>query len=269
MAEKRIRLERQAKIAVVTMDRQAKKNAFDAAMFEALAGVTEKLARDLPRVIVLTGAGDGPFCSGFDVGLENPMTNDLLTAVNSKDKTLALKVIQDFRQVVDRFSGLPVPIIAAVNGLAYGGGAELAVRCDMRVMDGSAEICFSEVRLGLMPDWGGGPCLARLVGTARAADMILTARVVGANEAERLGLVNRVSDRGCCLDDAMDLAGQISGNGPNAVRHALKVLRESRDLPLNKALENEAQAAANLIVSGECIHGITAFMENRPPEFPD
>lgn len=226
------------------------------------------MARDLPRAIVLTG-GAGAFCAGFDVGLENPMTADLLEAVNSKDEALALKVIQDLRQVVDRFSGLPVPIIAAVNGLAYGGGAELAMRCDMRVMDDAAEICFSEVRLGLMPDWGGGAGLAALVGTARAADLILTARVVDAKEAEGLGLVNRVSDKGCCIDDAMDLAGQIARNGPNAVRHALRVLRDSRDLSLNKALEKEAKAAAELIVSGECIHGITAFMENRPPKFPN
>ena len=269
MTENRIRLERKNKIALVFMDRPERKNAFDEAMFEALEKVTRELEQDLPRAVVLTGAHDPSFCAGFDVNLENPMTTDFLNAVNQKDTALAGEVITRMRRAVDGFADLPVPLIAAVNGLAYGGGAELAVRCDLRVMDAEATLCFSEVRLGLMPDWGGGACLARLVGHARAADLILTARVVKADEALGMGLVNRVSDKGRCLDEALALAEEIGRNGPKAVRHALAVLRQSRDLPLKKALDREAEEAAKLIASGECIHGITAFMEKKAPRFPD
>ena len=269
MTDNRIRLERKNKIAMVFMDRPDKKNAFDTAMFEALEKVTRELEQDCPRAVVLTGAHDQSFCAGFDINLENPMTKEFLDAVNKKDTALAGKIINGMRRAIDGFVNLPVPIIAAVNGPAYGGGAELAIRCDLRVMDIGAELCFSEVKLGLMPDWGGGPCLARLVGHAHAADLILTARVVKADEALRMGLINRVSDKGRCLDDAMNLAEQISQNGPKAIRHALSVLRQTRDLPLKEALGKEAEAAANLIASGECIHGITAFMERKQPEFPD
>lgn len=269
MTDNRIRLERKNKIVVVSMDRPEKNNAFDMSMFESLEQVTRELERDCPRVVVLTGKGDRAFCAGFDVSLENPMTTEFLDAVNKKDTALAGKLINRIRHVIDEFVGLPVPIIAAVNGLAYGGGMELATRCDLRVMDIEAELCFSEVRLGLMPDWGGGACLVRLVGPAHATDLILTARVVKADEAARIGLVNRVSDKGRCLDDTMKLAEQISRNGPKAISHALAVLRQSRDLLLKEALAKEAETAAKLIASGECIHGITAFMEKKAPRFPD
>ena len=146
---------------------------------------------------------------------------------------------------------------------------ELATRCDLRVMDQTAQLCFSEVRLGLMPDWGGGPYLTKLVGSAIASDLILTAREVNAEEALQLGLVNRVSSQGQSVDEAFMLADQIAQNGPRAVRHALTVIRQSQGMSLEKALELEAETAAELIASGECIHGIAAFLEKKKPEFPD
>ena len=266
MGSTMIRLERKEKIAMVTMDRPEKQNAFDQAMFEALAETARMLAEDLPRAVVLTGAGEKAFSAGFDVSLDNPMTARFLNAVNQKDSALAAGEIKMMREAVDAFVSLPVPLIAAINGLAYGGGAELATRCDLRVMDEGAKLCFSEVTLGLMPDWGGGVCLSRLLGPGRAADLILTARVVTAQEAAMLGLANRVSGPGQCLAEALGLAEQIAANGPRAVRSALSVLRAG--LPLDQALAREAEAAADLIASGECVHGITAFMEKRPPRFP-
>ena len=146
---------------------------------------------------------------------------------------------------------------------------ELATRCDLRVMDRTAQLCFSEVRLGLMPDWGGSPYLTRLVGSAVASDLVLTARTVNADEALKIGLVNRVSDKGRSVNEALNLAEQIEQNGPRAVRHALAVIRQSQGMSLEKALELEAETAAELIASGECMHGITAFMEKKKPEFPD
>src|SRR5512145_289698 len=150
-----IRLRRQGHIAVITLDRPAKQNAFDQRMFDSLDEAVADLSAALPRAIVLTGAGDRAFSAGFDVNPENPMLAPLIAAMERRDKSPAYDLIRRIRTSVDRLVSLPVPVIAAINGLAYGGGAEIASRCDLRVMDPQAVICFSEVRLGLMPDQGG------------------------------------------------------------------------------------------------------------------
>ena len=148
-------------------------------------------------------------------------------------------------------------------------GTELAVRCDLRVIDPAAQICFSEVRLGLMPDWGGGATLTHLIGSAAAADLILTARRVGADEALQMGLVNRISAPGKAVDEAVGMAEAIMRNGPQAVQCALKVIRAGRNLSLQATLDLEQRAAVDLIASGECLHGIGAFLAGQTPDFPD
>ncbi|MCK5679924.1 enoyl-CoA hydratase/isomerase family protein, partial [bacterium] len=253
MISGKIQIERKNKIALVTMNRVSKKNAFDESMFSALENITNQLKQDLPRAIVITGAGNEVFCAGFDVNPENPLVAEILQGLDSNDIEPARRLIKRIRKAVDGFISLPVPIIAALNGLAYGGGMELATRCDLRVMDQTAQLCFSEVRLGLMPDWGGGPYLTKLVGSSIASDLILTARTVNADEAFKIGLVNRVSGKDQSVNDALELAEQIAQNGPKAVRHALSVIRLSHGLPLEKALELEAETAAELIASGECM----------------
>lgn len=269
MNDGRIEVVRKNKIVLVTMSRARKKNAFDESMFAALETATEELRQNLPRAIIITGDGKETFCTGFDVNPENPLVAEFLKALDTREIEPARQLVNRIRKAVDGFISLPVPIIAAINGLAYGGGMELAARCDMRVMDPAAKLCFSEVRLGLMPDWGGGPYLTKLVGSAIASDLILTARAIDAKEALTLGLVNHISDEGQSVNGALKLAEQIAENGPKAVRQALAVIRQSQELSLEKALELEANAAAELIASGECIHGITAFMDKTVPEFPD
>jgi len=268
MAEQQIFLERIDRVAVVSLRRPQRQNSFNKTMFLELGCVTRELKENLPRAVVITGE-DKVFSAGFDVNPDNPWVAELIAAVEKSAKAPAERLIRGLRAVVDDFVSLPVPIIAAINGLAYGGGAELAVRCDMRVMDPGAVICFSEVRLGLMPDWGGGASLAHLIGSSRAADLILTARKVPAGEAINLGLVNRISRPGECLDEALNLADMISRNGPRAVRCALKVIRESRNRSLRQSLDLEAEEAVSLIVSGECFYGVAAFLGKQEPDFPD
>jgi enoyl-CoA hydratase/carnithine racemase len=130
-------------------------------------------------------------------------------------------------------------------------------------------ISFSEVRLGLMPDYGGGVALTRLIGRSRAADLILTARRVAADEALALGVVNRVSAAGESVAEAAELARAIAANGPRAVRAALRVIRTSGDVDQAAAIERELTLAADLIATGECVHGITAFMARATPSFPE
>lgn len=256
-------------MAVLVLDRPERRNAIGEEMWTALERAVEELEGALPRVVIVTGAGERAFCAGQDLGGDNPQIQLLVGAVQAQDEAAVSAFLVRERRVVDRLCALPVPIVAAVNGVAFGGGAELATRCDLRVLDPAAVVCFSEVTLGLMPDWGGGVALARLVGPGRAADLILTGRRVGAEEALRLGLANRVSAPGQCLAEATELAKLIAANGPRAVRGALEVLRRTPALTDEEALALEMRRAISLIASGECVHGITAFMSKQPPVFPD
>ena len=269
MSDTCMQIEYHGRCAVVTFNRPDKRNAFDKDMWAALDGVVSELRKNRPRAVVITGAGDKAFSAGFDVNPSNPQVAGLIGAVQKHSRIAVEELVRYFREIVDRLVSLPMPIIAAVNGLAFGGGAELAVRCDMRVMDPGAVICFSEVRLGLMPDWGGGVALTRLLGRSKATDLILTARRVGAEEALKMGLVNRISKPGKSLEESVEIADAIAKNGPRAIRAALEVIRRSADIPLRDALELETLIASDLAASGECVQGITAFLSKKDPEFTD
>ncbi len=264
-----VRCERTGSVAVLTLDRPERRNAMNEVMWDSLEQEIRGLEERPPRALIVTGAGHEAFCAGFDVNPDNPQIKRQIEAIDKKERGVCEDLIRRVRDTVTRLGSLPVPVIAAVNGLAYGGGAELAVRCDIRVADPGAVICFSEVRLGLMPDWGGGVALARLIGQSRAADLILTARKVKSGEAQSLGLVNRVSAPGRAREEALELAGAIAGNGPRAVRYALEVIRRTPGMPLAEALDLEAERAVSLILSGECVHGIGAFLAKQEPRFPD
>jgi enoyl-CoA hydratase len=264
-----VQLDRQGQVAVLTLDRPERRNAMGETMWALLEERVVELEAALPRAIVLTGAGDRAFSAGQDLGMDNPQVQTLVAAVQSHDQAPVRAFLERERGVVDRLCALPVPLVAAVNGLAYGGGAELATRCDLRVVDPDAVFCFSEVKLGLMPDWGGGVALARLLGPGRATDLILTARRVTASEALSLGLANRVSAKGRALSEALELAEAIAKNGPRAARGALEVLRRTPGLSQADALSLELDRAVALIASGECAHGIAAFLSKDEPSFPD
>ncbi len=254
-------------VAVLTLSRPERRNALDRSTWRKLGSVLERLPR--ARAIVVTGAGDRAFCAGMDVNPDNPHIAGITDAVQTHDRRPVDAMLGELRSIVDRLFAQPLPVIAAINGLAFGGGAELAARCDLRVVDPAATICFSETRLGLMPDLGGGVALTRLLGPSRAADLILTARRVDAHEALALGLVNRVSAPGGALAEAMELAESIAKNGPRAVRESLAIIRRTPDLSLEDALALELDRACTLIASGECVFGIGAFLSRSEPVFPD
>ncbi len=268
MSDGEVRLERRGKLALVTLDRPEKKNALNQALWSGLSRVTEELGAEMPRAVVLTGGGSA-FCAGMDVNPGNPQLAEVAAAAQSGQREPMVAFLRRLRAVIDGLFALPVPMIAAVNGLAYGGGAELATRCDMRVMDPDAVLSFSEVKLGLMPDLGGCVALTRVIGPARAAELILTARKVSAAEALALGLVNRVSEPGAAVDSALELAVAVAANGPRAVRAALEVVRRTPELSDTEALALELERAASLMATGECIHGIAALMSRSRPTFPD
>ena len=263
-----ISMEKKEKVAVIKLNRPERLNAFNKDMFYALAEITEYLKKNLPRAVIITG-GEKVFSAGFDVNPDNPLVGDLIEAVKNHNREPVDKLIALIRKTTDDFTGLPVPVIAAISGRAYGGGAELAARCDIRIADPAAEFCFSETKLGLMPDWGGGVALTRLTGTGIAAELVLTARTFNAEEALNIGFINRISRPGESLEEALSMAQTIAKNGPAAVRACLRVIRGSRGIPLKEALDLESDEAAELIASGECFHGISAFLSKKEPEFPD
>ena len=267
MGSSPITLEKRGSIAILTLNRPSQRNALDEEMWDQFDVVLDELDPNSLCAIIITGAGEKAFCAGMYVNPNNPQIATLITAIQKRQREPGHILLRRCRRTIDRLVGLPIPVIAAINGLAYGGGAELAVRCDLRVVDPEAVICFSEVRLGLMPDWGGGVALTRLLGPSRAADLILTARKVAAQEALQLGLVNRISQPGKALDDALDLANTIAANGPRAVRGALEVIRRTLDLRLDQALTVELNRASDLIVAGECVEGITALLSGKKPKF--
>jgi enoyl-CoA hydratase/carnithine racemase len=269
MTDGTIRLSHDGHVAILTLDRPERRNALGEGMWTSLEARIAELERHLPRAVVVTGEGDRAFCAGQDLGGDNPQVQGLVSAVQSHDERAVEAFLARERRVADRLFALPVPLVAAVNGVAFGGGAEIATRCDLRVLDPSAVICFSEVTLGLMPDWGGGVALTRLLGPGRAADLILTGRRVDAEESLRLGFTNRISAKGQSVAEAVELGRAIARNGPRAVRSALEVIRRTPALSDEEALALEMRRAITLIASGECVHGITAFMSKQPPEFPD
>ncbi|MEZ4225151.1 MAG: enoyl-CoA hydratase/isomerase family protein [Polyangiaceae bacterium] len=268
MADDSVTLERRGQVALMTLTRPHKKNALDEGMWRALDAALDDVALNLPRALVVTGAGES-FCAGVDVSLDNPLTAKQMQGIQDRDRDAVHGVLARMRRTVDRLVDLPIPVIGAINGLAYGGGAEIATRFDLRVVDPAAQICFSEVRLGLMPDLGGGVALARLLGPARAADLILTARRFDGTEAVALGWATRLSAAGACLDEALGMADVIAKNGPRAVRYALRVLRAHGEISASAGLELELDVATDLILSGECLHGVTAMFSKSEPTFPD
>lgn len=264
-----VTLTRQERLAIVLLDRPERQNMLDTQMIEQLTAVAEDLAGNLPRALVVTGAGDA-FCTGLDLNpTTNPAVEHLLYAVQRHDRMAVEAMVDRTRSAVDRLTGLPIPVIAAVNGPAWGAGAELALRCDLRVMDGAATLCLIGARMGLAPSLGGGTALTRLVGPSRAADLLLTARKLPAVEAFSLGLANRLAEPGKALDNALRLAFAISRNGQHAVRAALRLVRGSAGLDNDGALALERDAATHVILSGDFLIAIKATLNKTDAVFPD
>jgi len=208
------------------------------------------------RAVVLTGEGQY-FSAGADV--KEMATLDLASAPEIARKGLA---------IYGRLAALPAPVIAAINGLALGGGLELALACDLRIAGESAKLGAPEVTLGLIPAYGGTQRLPRLVGVAKAKELIFTGAMISAAEALKIGLVNKTVPAGQELRAARDLAHTIAQRAPKAVQAAKRSIVEGLGLPLAQGLENETRLFETEVMSSEDLgEGIAAFVERRPPKF--
>lgn len=243
-----------ANVTTITLNRPDKLNAFTGTMREDLLAALR--AAD-GRVVVLTGAGRA-FCAGGDV--------EFMSSLQKKSDTAAFRKLLDAgRDVILQITTMDKPVIAAVNGVAAGAGCNLALACDYRVASDTAKFAQSFVRLGLHPDWGGTWLLPRVVGRSAAFEMMATGRLVDADEALRIGLIDRVS--ASAADDARTLAESIAAGPPLAIAMIKRALSASDRKDLREQLELEADHQLRAFASADAAEGMRAFFEKRVAAF--
>jgi methylglutaconyl-CoA hydratase len=244
-------------VVMITLNRPEAANALSVQMLEELydAILTCKYDRSV-RCIVITGAGDKAFCAGADLKERAGM-----------DQVQVRKTVSLIRENINSLELLPQPIIAAVNGVAFGGGTELALACDFRIASETAKLGLTETSLGIIPGAGGTQRLPRLVGKGRAKELIFTARRIDAKEALEIGLVEYSVPSENLLEKALEIAGQIVRNGPIAVAQAKFAIDKGFDVDLNTGLAIEQNAYEVTIPTKDRLEGLQAFKEKRSPNY--
>jgi enoyl-CoA hydratase/carnithine racemase len=244
-------------VATITLHRPDVHNAMNDVMRRELTRCFEGLLGDDDvKVVVVTGAGERAFSAGADIReFVEP-----LPAVRFREQRRRV----EFRQVMDR---CPQPIIAAINGFALGGGLELALACDIRIAEAGATLGLTEINLAIIPGGGGTQRLPRLVGRGKALEMILTGARVPADEALRLGLVERVVPAGEALKAATELARTIAAKAPVALRYAKEAVVKGLELPLADGLRLEGDLSTLLRTTEDRVEGARAFLEKRAPRW--
>jgi len=262
VTESNLRLERDGHVAVATLDRPDKLNALSRELSKELLGLCEQVNEDDDIwVLVITGAGRG-FCSGVDLTGQRP------TERTEASHSVRVDELGWVGRQAMGISGIAKPTIAAVNGVAAGAGMSLALACDMRTGDSRTRFRTVFAERSLSPDSGMSYFLPRIVGYSRAADLIFTSRDIGADEAYRLGLLDRLAEGEQALDEAMRLAATVAGLPPLAIRSGKRVLQHNMNVGLEEALRYEtaglgfARKAPN-----DSTEAMLSFRERRPPNF--
>jgi enoyl-CoA hydratase/carnithine racemase len=248
-------VETEGRVAVITLDRPERRNAFDLAMLDAFEAALVSL-RDDPGlwVGIVTGAG-GTFSSGADL-------RSLPQELPERGPDAVLQIAQLFSRAAPA-----KPLVAAIEGHAVGGGCEIALACDLRVAAVGARIGMPEARRGLVGGWGGTQRLPRLVGAARAKELLFTGLPVDGAEAYRIGLVNRLARDGEALRVARALAAEICASAPSSVRLSKRAVDEGLELPLDDALRLEQELFQEALASPNAAEGMLSFVERREPDW--
>ena len=249
--------QRDGGIAVLTISRPEKLNALDAATVDALDRFFRDAGDDdATRAVIVTGAGDRSFVAGADIEAVSGFTALEGRAWGQRGQAM-----------LRRIEALEKPVIAAINGYALGGGLELAMACHLRVAATTARLGQPELRLGIVPGFGGTQRLPRLVGRGRALEMLLTGDPISAEEARAMGLVNRVAEPGELMAQTTALARRILRNGPLALALTLQAVDRGLQMPVSEALEWEVAQYALSCATEDVREGTRAFLEKRNPEF--
>ncbi len=244
-------------IATLTINRPKALNALNAATLKELIEVFSGIRDDAAvKLVILTGAGEKAFVAGADISEMQPL-----------DAVAARQFARLGHQLAALIEGIPKPVIAAVNGFALGGGCELALCCDIRLVSDNARFGQPEVNLGVIPGFGGTQRLARLIGKGRASELLMTGDMVDAAEAYRIGLANKVFPAAELLPAANKMAAKITSKGPIAIGLAKDVLRDGLETDLTRACANEADLFGLCFATADQKEGMQAFLEKRPAEF--
>lgn len=257
MEQKLVLEERQNSIAIVMLNRPEVMNSLNLPMLLALKECIEGL-RDDPsvRLLIITGAGDQAFCAGADL-------KERLTFDEQQIKDF----VRTTRDLFTCIESLNKPVIAAINGIAFGGGTELALACDIRIAAKRAVMGLTETRFGIIPGAGGTQRLPRLIGRGKAKELIFTGRKVEAEEALQIGLVNKVCPPGFLMFECMQMAEMISEAGPLAIQQAKFAMNRGMEMDLLNGLEIESKAYWVLIPTEDRLEGLAAFREKRKPVY--
>lgn len=241
-------------ITVLTINRPEAHNALDLETMRALAEAVEQLSQDAGlRVVILTGAGNEAFCSGGDL-------TQLSQYPSAEDGLMMIRLMGNALLALER---LPVPVIAAINGYALGGGSEVAVACDLRIADEKTRMGFVQVKMGLTPGWGAGQRLLRLVGYSRAMDLLMSGHILRAPELLSLGLVNRVVEPGNALMHALSYARHIAGFSPHVLRGIKALLQAGLTQPYETALQSERDLFPWLWAAEAHLQAVEAFLKRN------
>jgi len=257
MALENVTLEKKNQIAYVTIDRPKVLNALNAATMGELQEVFTELAADRDtRVVILTGSGEKSFVAGADI-------NEL-----QKNNPVEAKAYTHRGQaVLDLIENLGKPVIACINGFALGGGCEIALACTMRLAAENARLGQPEVKLGLIPGYGGTQRLPRLVGSGLAMQILLTGEMISAQEAHRIGLVNEVVPAEKLIARGEEIARKIIANAPLAIQYCMEAVNQGMNMTLQEGLFLEATLFGICCASEDKNEGTTAFLEKRAPNF--
>jgi enoyl-CoA hydratase len=257
MAEMNVRLELDGPFATVTVDRPKSLNALDTRTLQELEkAVAELSLREQLRGVIITGAGEKAFVAGADIAEMNGMDGDKARHFGALGQ-----------RVMNVIAALPVPVVAAVNGFALGGGCELALACDFIYASENARFGLPEVSLGVLPGFGGTQRLTRLLGRARAKELIFTGDIIDAAKAKEIGLVLDVVPLANLLGHARAALERIAKKGPLAVRLSKEAIDRGADLELADGLTIERELFSDLFASADRREGMKAFLEKRPPVF--
>jgi 2-(1,2-epoxy-1,2-dihydrophenyl)acetyl-CoA isomerase len=260
MIREHIRVDRADGVGTLTLDRPEKLNAFAGRMRQELGDAFEELERDPDvRVIVLTGAGRA-FCAGADIGY-------MAELVARGDVEAMAALVEAGRRVVTAMRASTKPVIGSINGAAAGGGANLALACDLRIASERAKLGQTFNRIGLHPDWGATYFLPRLVGPAKALELFWMADVIDADECLRLGLFNRVVPHDALVEETLAVARALAEKPALAIALAKRAVYASLDRSLPEMLDYELDAQLRCFESGDAAEGIRAFREKRAPLF--
>jgi 2-(1,2-epoxy-1,2-dihydrophenyl)acetyl-CoA isomerase len=247
-------------IGTITLHRPEKLNAFAGRMRQELAEAVQQIAQDGDvRVLVVTGAGRA-FCAGADVGY-------MRDVLDREDWEAAQGLVEAGRTVVTTIRSVPKPVVASVNGAAAGAGANLALACDVRIASDRATIGETFNRIGVHPDWGGSYFLPRLVGGAKALELIFSGEMIDAAEAHRLGVFNRVVPHERLEEETLAYARMLAAKPPIALALAKKAIYQSEQLPLDEMLAVELEHQMRCFRSEDAKEGLRAFLEKRAPDF--